>query len=76
MVIRGYKDGKDAMVDVSVTSPFCSSYITALDLEGAGAVAAIREKAKLAKYKDIDSARFIMVPFVVETTGALGSMVV
>ncbi len=72
LIIFGFDDGRDMLVDVTVVSPFTDGRISALAENGPGAAADLAAEAKVKKYADLDTEQYTFVAFAVETTGAIG----
>ena len=60
------------MWDVTCTDTFAPSFLASVASED-GAVAALAEERKKAKYQHLDTLH-MFVPFVVETTGVFGPL--
>ena len=72
VAIERFESGKTCLIDVAVINPTGESHVKKLREDGAGAAATAYEKIKRAKYEDLDESKFIFVPFILETSGALG----
>ena len=72
IIVYNWLKGKHLLVDVAVTNPLAISHHPHLLAGGPGRTAKYREARKREKYRDLDTAKYTFIPFVIETTGAFG----
>ena len=72
VIIYNWNEDRHLLIDVAIINPLCSSNLSKLISEGVGAAATAYEKTKERTYSDLDFAKYEFLPFIVETTGAMG----
>ena len=70
IIVYNWKTDKHLLINVSVTNSLAAHNRIALLKHGPGGGAAVTERIKRTKYKDIDSSKYTYLPFVVDKCGA------
>ena len=72
IIVYNWIRDKHLLIDIGVTNPLAAHNRSSLLQQGPGGGAANTEKRKRLHYKDVDSKKYIYLPFILETSGAFG----
>ena len=73
VIVHNWRDGRHLLIDVAVVNPLCPTNIDNLISDGVGGAATAYCKVKERIYHDLNRTKYELLPFIMETTGALSN---